>query len=65
VSTHHCPCCDLIYDQKTVLEYHLRNDHPDVHFDYPVVEPVDADWPLASEPRKYSWRPTYPIRHVP
>lgn len=65
MTTHHCPCCDLIYEHKSVLEYHLRNDHPDVHFEYPVEKPADADWPLAEEPRRHTWRPTYPVRHVP
>jgi hypothetical protein len=55
----------LIFDQKTVLEYHLRNDHPDVHFDYPVATASNADWPLSQEPHRYSWRPTYAIRHRP
>jgi hypothetical protein len=55
----------LIFDQKTVLEYHLRNDHPDVHFDYPVSKPSNAEWPLSQEPHKHSWRPTYAYRHRP
>ncbi len=65
MSTHHCPSCALIFDQKTVLEYHLRNDHPDVHFDYPVSKRSNAEWPLSQEPHKHSWRPTYAYRHRP
>jgi hypothetical protein len=65
VSNHHCPSCVLIFDHKTELEYHLRNDHPDVHFDYPVPTATDSEWPLASEPMRYTWRPTYPVRRSP
>ena len=65
MNTHHCPCCELIFEHRTVLEYHLRNDHPKVHFDYPVSAKSDEEWPRASEPRRYTWRPTYPMRHVP
>jgi hypothetical protein len=65
VSTHHCPSCVLIFTYKTELEYHLRNDHPNVHFDYPVEPASNADWPLASEPTRTSWRPTYAVRRRP
>lgn len=65
MTTHHCPSCALIFEHKSVLEYHLREDHPKVHFDYPVATAADADWPLAQEPRRYSWRPTYAVRRRP
>lgn len=65
MSTHQCPKCQLIFGLKPVLEYHLRVDHPEAHFDYPESSPADQDWPMKSEPKRYSWRPTYPARRVP
>jgi hypothetical protein len=55
----------LIFEHKSVLEYHLREDHPDVHFDYPIEKAGNSEWPLAQEPRRYTWRPTYPVRRIP
>jgi hypothetical protein len=65
MSVHTCPSCGLGFRWRTVLEYHLRNDHPDVRFEYPQQRPADADWPMAQRPKRYTWRPTYPTRHIP
>lgn len=65
MSVHHCPYCSLGFRFKTVLEYHVRNDHPKVHADYPVERPADAEWPMAKQPKRYSWRPTHSPRRIP
>jgi hypothetical protein len=65
MGVHHCPYCSLGFQLKTVLEYHVRNDHPEAQADYPAEQPLDADWPMAQEPKRHSWRPSYPMRHVP
>jgi hypothetical protein len=65
MSVHHCPKCQLGFRYKTVLAYHLRNDHPETRFDYPETNRADADWPMARRPRRHTWRPSYPTRHVP
>ena len=36
MSVHQCPKCELKFAIKTVLDWHLRNDHPQFHHDYPV-----------------------------
>lgn len=50
---YHCPACELIFKWKTVLEHHLREDHPSRHFDYPQEQPADADWPMAHKPHRH------------
>ncbi len=65
MGVHHCPYCSLGFQLKTVLEYHVREDHPTAHADYPTEEPADADWPMAQQPKRYHSRPSYPVRHVP
>lgn len=36
MTIHQCPKCELKFAIKTVLDWHLRNDHPQFHHDYPV-----------------------------
>jgi hypothetical protein len=65
MAVHQCPYCPLGFRLKNVLEYHVRNDHPKMHADYPTEKPADADWPMAEKPKRHSWRQHYPMRHVP
>lgn len=36
MTVHQCPKCELKFAIKTVLDDHIRNDHPQFHHDYPV-----------------------------
>ena len=36
LTVHQCPKCELKFAIRTVLDDHLRNDHPQFHHDYPV-----------------------------
>ncbi len=65
MAAHQCPYCALGFQLRPVLEYHVREDHPEVHADYPTTTPTNADWPMAQRPKRYSWRPTYPVRRTP
>ena len=65
MGVHHCPYCELGFRLRTVLEYHVREDHPTARADYPQERPADADWPMAQQPKRHSWRPSHPARRVP
>jgi hypothetical protein len=36
MTIHQCPKCELKFALHTVLDDHLRNDHPEFHHEYPV-----------------------------
>jgi hypothetical protein len=50
MTIHQCPKCELKFAIKTVLDWHLRNDHPNFHHDYPVRG--EHHWDVESEPQK-------------
>jgi hypothetical protein len=57
VATHHCPSCQLIFSWRTELDWHLREDHPDRHFEYPRDESANVDWPMEREPQRHTAKP--------
>ena len=57
MTIHQCPKCELRFTWQTELDYHIRNEHPDFHHDYPVRGVHHEDEEPAAAPNQAAEAP--------